>query len=563
MELARTSTPGHGIDEADFGPRYRALIERPIGSAAELEAWLLDRSDLDAQASELGADLYIAMTRHTEDAEAQTAYRRFIEEVEPELKRFGFALDQKLAGSPWADELDPIRYQVLLRDVQADVALFREENVALETRDAKLGQDYNQITGAMMVPFQGAEHTLPRMQRFLEVTDRGVREGAWRATAARRLAERERIDGLFDSLVPLRDQMAHNANMRDYQALSFRKKHRFDYAPADCADFHRAAEEGWVPILRDLHRARAATMGLTVLRPWDLAVDPRGRPPLRPFESAEQLVAGCSLIFHRMDAELGSLFDQLRTGDCLDLESRTGKAPGGYQAHRDWSRRPFIFMNAAGLQLDIVILLHEAGHAFHSMLCDTEPLVAYRHTTSEFAEVASMTMELFAHDFLDQFYEPDEARRARREHLEMIVGVIPWIATIDAFQDWIYLHPGHTAAERTEEWHSLMDRFGGEVDWSGLEAERAIRWHSQIHLFCHPYYYIEYGIAQLGALGLWRQFRADRGQALANYKRSLALGGSRPLPDLFEAAGIPFDFSPPAMRDLLTFVRQEIEALAD
>ncbi|MDG2424070.1 MAG: M3 family oligoendopeptidase, partial [Phycisphaerales bacterium] len=390
---------------------------------------------------------------------------------------------------------------------------------------------------------------------------RETREGAWAATINRRYQDHEAIDGIYDELIVLRNRIALNADCEDFRDYMFKAMHRFDYTPVDCEAFHKGVEKLCVPLQHAANRQRQDTLGVSTLRPWDLEVDTKGRSPLLPFDGADELVAKTSGLFHRMDSGLGDLFDRLRGADCLDLDSRKGKAPGGYQYNRDRRRIPFIFMNAAGLQRDVETMIHEAGHAFHSMLSEQEPLVAYRHAPIEFAEVASMSMELLAHPFLDEFYTAEEADRARRKHLEGIVDTLSWIATIDAFQHWIYTHPDHDHDQRDIYWLELHARFGPDVDWSGFEGQRAKFWHKQLHLFGVPFYYIEYGIAQLGALQLWSQYRRDPERGLENYRRAMALGGSKPLPQLFEAAELKFDFGSGMMELLMDDVQEALEAV--
>lgn len=542
-------------------PLYQALLDRELRCAGCLEQLLLDRSELDAAASEAQANLYIRMTCNTADEQAKAGYLDFVDHVEPQLKKAGFELDKKIAGSEHISDLDPDRFEVLLRDTRADVELFRDENIPLQTRDTKLGQTYESICGDMTVTFRGEEKTLPQMGRHLEETDRDTREQAWRATADRRRQDHERISDIFDEMLTLRHDMARNAGFDNYRDYMFKAKHRFDYTPDDCEAFHQGAAEVCVPVLRELNVQRKQALGVDALRPWDLAVDLKGRDPLRPFDSADELLSKTSSLFHRMDARLGEMFDTLRSGDCLDLESRKAKAPGGYQYNRDRARKPFIFMNAAGRQRDLETMIHESGHAFHSMLCNDEPLVYYRHSPIEFAEVASMSMELLALPYLGEFYDEAQADRARRGHLEDLARMLPWIATIDAFQHWLYTNPGHSREQRTAKWLELDERFGPAVDWSGLEAHRETGWQRQLHLFSVPMYYIEYGIAQLGALQLWLQSRRDQRAALTNYENALRLGGSRPLPELFEAAELKFDFGPQTMRSLMDEVQSELQSL--
>ena len=562
-QLTATAPPD-GLDAAQWDqlePLYRELIDRELKNAGNLEQLLLDRSELDAAVSEARARLYIGMTCRTDDEAIKEAYLAFVEEVDPQLQKVSFELDKKIAHCPHRDELDGARYEVLLRDVVADVELFREENVPLQTEDTKLGQQYSEIAGAMTVVFRGEERTLPMMAKHLEETDRSVREEAWRLVADRRLEDRDRLDEVFDRMVAVRDAIAKNAGCENYLEYAFKMKHRFDYTPGDCEAFHQAAAEHCVPVHRTFNAQRGEALGVAPLRPWDLAVDVKGRAPLRPFTGAEELIEGCSKLFHRMDDGLGELFERMRDGESLDLETRKGKAPGGYLESLDLSRKTFIFMNAAGMHGDLNTMIHESGHAFHAMMTRDEPLLHYRHAPLEFCEVASMGMELVAYPYLDQFYTAEEIARAKRQHLEAITRLIPWIATIDAFQHWIYAHPQHTRDERTAYWLELDERFGPAVSWEGLEAQREAQWQRQLHLFEVPFYYIEYGIAQLGALQLWKLARENEKDAVKRYRAALALGGSRPLPELFEAAGLTFDLSPGMMESLMAVVREELDAL--
>jgi oligoendopeptidase F len=530
-------------------------------TSTELESWLLDRSELSAALDEESARRYIAMTCHTEDGAAETAYVQFVEQIEPQTKPRQFKLAQLYVGHPMRSQLPKKRYEVFDRDTKLHVELFRPENVPLETAETKLSQEYQKLSGSLTVQFRGEEKTLTRMGRYLEETDRALRQEAWELVAERRLREAEKFEDIFDEQVRLRQQMARNAGFDNYRDYAFRKLGRFDYTPADCVSFHKAVETEVMPVVREFQAERRRQLGLDALRPWDLAVDPLNRPPLRPFKQMDQMVARSQRIFDRLDGELAAGFEQMQRLRLLDLDNRKGKAPGGYQSTLAEARLPFIFMNAVGVQRDVETILHEAGHAFHALAAREEDLYAYRGAPIEFCEVASMSMELLGNEFLEEFYSTSEANRARRTHLEGIMNVLAWIATVDAFQHWIYTHPGHSRAEREEAWVVLLERFGGEVDWSTYEAARARLWHRQLHIFIHAFYYIEYGIAQLGALQVWANSRHNRANALNAYKRALELGGSRPLPELFATAGCRFDFSLPTFAPLVGLVRSELVKL--
>ena len=558
-------------------PLFDALRDREVATPEGFDRWLEDRSELEAACSEAGARLYIDMTCHTESEPATRAYLDFVEKVQPKIRVASFELDRRQHELAEAFGKTDGRYAVLHRDTAADVELYREENVPILTNLSALSQRYQSITGAMTVEFDGAERTMPQMAPYQESTDRAQREAAWRATAERRLQDREPIDDIMDSMVHMRHAMARNAGLDGYVEYAFRSMHRFDYTPDDCARFHDAVEAEVMPFMAGLDDRRRRDLGLDELRPWDLAVDRKGRDPLRPFEGGAELVAKTRAVFGALDPELAEMFGTLGEGtndrgiagdELLDLDSRAGKAPGGYQYMLDRERRPFIFMNAAGVHRDVETMVHEAGHAFHSLLCADEPLIHYRHSPIEFAEVASMTMELLTMPHWGVpggFYEDaNELARAQRRQLEGALSIFPWIATIDAFQHWIYNNHTHTRAERTEAWNALMDRFGysgHRVAWDDDTAPaRDARWQAQPHPFDHPLYYIEYGIAQLGALQLWARSR-EHGEAAAleSYKRALKLGGSAPLPELFRAADIEFDFSP----EIFARLREKVEAALD
>ena len=441
------------------------------------------------------------------------------------------------------------------------VELFRPENVPLETEEAKLAQQYQKLSGSLTVQFRGEEKTLVQMARYLEEPDRALRHEAWELVANRRLQELDKFEEIFDELVRLRQQIAKNAGFENYRDYAFRKMGRFDYTPADCTRFHEAVEAEVMPMVRSLQAERRRDLKLDTLRPWDLGVDPLSRPPLRPFEQVDQMVARTQEIFERLDPELAAGFQGMRDSHLLDLANRKGKAPGGYQSTLSEARVPFIFMNAVGLQRDVETILHEAGHAFHALATQGEDLFAYRSAPIEFCEVASMSMELLGNEFIERFYSPADARRARRTHLENIVTILAWIATVDAFQHWIYTHHGHTRDERAAAWVQLINRFGGDVDWSGFERARAYLWHRQLHIFIHAFYYIEYGIAQLGALQVWANSTRDKDGALQAYKRALKLGGSRPLPELFAAAGAKFEFSRQTVAPLVGLIRERLQEM--
>ncbi len=544
-------------------PWFQKLQDRPIASVADLETWLRDLGELNAAVSQEGVQRYVAMTCQTDDPDREAAYLTFIREVEPRLKPVSNELRAKYLDCPHRAGLDPEKYRVYDRAQENRRALFREANVPRETKLAELEQQYQKIMGAMTVQFRDQERTPAQMAPFLEETDRATREEAWVLVAERRLRDAEALETLFDQMVALRVEVAREAGFDDYVGYAYRARERFDYCVAEAERFQEGIERAVVPLTRDLQERRRVALGVEQLRPWDLSVDPRGREPLRPFQDPEKLAAGVEDIFHQIDAELGAQFAFLRRKKLLDLANRKGKSPGGYQTTYEDDRLPFIFMNAVGVDGDLRTLLHEGGHAFHALASRDIPFAPYRECPIEFCEVASMTMELLGARDLSAFYNEADAARSYRQLLEGTISILPWIATVDAFQHWVYRHPEHDHRQRKEAWLALLDRFGGGVDWTGHHEARALSWHRQLHIFLYPFYYIEYGIAQLGALQLWLRARTDRAGAVASYRRALALGGSRGVPDLFAAAGVRFDFSEEGLRPLVDAVAAELERLGD
>ena len=570
MRTIITSFVAADIDATDWSqlePLLNDLLERPVTSPAELEQWLLDRSELDSAIDETGAELHIATTCDTDDEQATAAYMSFIENVVPRLKPLAFELDKRFVELASQHPIDEHRYEVLLRNKRAAVELFREENVPIQTDLSRLSQEHGKVTGGMTVEYRDETRTLPQMSVFIMDRDRAVREEAWRLVAARRMQDREALDDLLDQMIELRHRMGENAGFIDHEGVGpyvqyeFVNKQRFDYTPDDCESYAKGIELHIMPLIRRFNNERRESLGIDNLRPWDLACDRLGRDPMRPFDGGRDLINKTISTLRLLDPRLADLIQTMASDegaasdsnghmrtDYLDLDSRPAKRPGGYMSSRERTGRPFIFMNAAGVHRDLETMVHESGHAIHTMLCTSLPLLEDRDYATEIAEVASMALEHLSmpHWQRGGFY-PDDAdfARARRDHIESAITVLAWIATIDSFQRWMYANPTHTRQEREDHWLELDNRFGHELDWSGLETERRTMWQRQPHIYSAPMYYIEYGIAQLGALQLWLKSRAEGEPAAVDaYLRALALGGSRPLPDLFQAADISFDFGP-------------------
>jgi len=542
------------------------LMERELNCSSCIEGLISDSSELAEHISETGALLYIGMTCDTESEEKRESFLDFMSNIRPKLSEFSDALNRRIVNHSSVDDL-PSRYDLMLRGMRTDVEIFRKENIPLGVRQTELVTEAQTINGAMTVEFEGEERTFPQMSKYLESNDRSLRQAAWMSMSARRMEDSERLSEIFDELISIRHQMATNAGFESYTQYMFRAMHRFDYTIEDCLEFHESVESVCMPILKRINKDRRDGLGIGELSPWDVnekggsGPDIHGRDPLRPFETVDEMVEKLSEMFHEISSDLGGKFDKLVEMDTLDLDTRKGKAPGGYQYYLEKSRVPFIFMNAAGLQGDLETMIHEAGHAFHSLYCGHLELIDERDYPIEFAEVASMSMELLTQPWWDKFYESEEADRARRAHLEGVAFLLPWIATIDSFQHWIYSNPGHSREERSEVWLSIRDKFGSEMDWTGHTDFRELSWQQQGHLFGVPFYYIEYGIAQLGSLQLWKTQMSDPQKALDDYANAMSLGNTRTLPELFSAADLELGFDEGHFMSLLGTVETALSEL--
>lgn len=544
-------------------PYFETLLHQDISSLPQLEAWLRNMSELEAVVSEDACWKQIRMTCDTTNKDYQEAFQYFCMEIQPKLQPYAFELNKKLLGSPYTSELDQKKYFTYLRGVKKSVELFREENVPIMAELSVMQQQYGQITGAMTIEVNGKEYTLQQASKFLENTDRKLREDVFGKMASRRLEDREQLDSLFSDLVQKRDEIGRNAGFKNYRDYKFEELGRFDYSKEDCFAFHEAVKENIVPLVARIMERQKKKLALETLRPWDTEAEPEGVKPLEPFATGGELINKAEACFYKLRPFFGDCLKTMQKMRHLDLDSRKGKAPGGYNCPLAETGVPFIFMNAAGQMKDVTTIVHEGGHAIHAFLTHDLELSAFKEYPMEIAEVASMSMELFTMDYWDIFFDKaDDLRRAKLQQLERVITIFPWIATIDKFQHWIYEHPHHTVKERTSAWRRIQDEFSTNmVDWTGFDDYRSCSWQRQLHLFEVPFYYIEYGIAQLGAIAMWKQFRENKEQALDNYMRALGLGYTAPLKQLYEAAGIDFDFSPGHVKTLITFVQEEMEKL--
>jgi oligoendopeptidase F len=544
-------------------PYFKELFERRINSVNDLKQWLKDSSELEAVLSEDACWRQIKMTCDTENKELEQAFTFFMMEIQPKIQSWSDKLNRKLVESPYAKELDPADFFTYLRTVNKNIDLFREENISLQAELTVEAQRFGMISGKMTVEVNGQEYTLQQAAKFLEDPDRKLRESVYRKINERRLQDKEVLNDLYTSLLKKRHQVALNTGFENYRDFRFAELGRFDYKKEDCYQFHEAVKLHVMPLVNQIYEIKKKKLGLDKLRPWDIEAEPAGTEPLQPFKSGEELIEKTIRCFNQLRPFFGDCLRKMKSMGHLDLESRKGKAPGGYNCPLAESGAPFIFMNAAGQLDDVTTMVHEGGHAIHSFLSHDLELNGFKEYPTEIAEVASMSMELFSMDHWQVYFtNEEELVRAKEQQLERVITIFPWIATIDKFQHWVYEHPDHSQEERSRVWVRILDEFTSPVlDFSGLDAYRNYFWQKQLHLFEVPFYYIEYGIAQLGAIGLWQQYKENPEQAITNYVTALDLGGTRTLPELFKAAGLEFDFSPPHISGLMKFVKKELDSL--
>jgi oligoendopeptidase F len=550
-------------DWSALEPFFMELLNRPLNNAEQLLDWLKDSSELEAVISEDACWRQIKMTCDTTDPALEESFVFFVTQIQPQIQPLADRLNRKLIECPFVNNLDTNKYFTYLRNIHKSIELYRENNIALQSELSVLGQQFGTISGKMTIEVDGKEYTLQQAAKFLENHDRNIRETVYRKINERRLQDKEELDQLFSTLLSKRHQVALNAGFENYRDYKFKELGRFDYSKKECEDFHEAVKAEVLPLVTKIYERKKAKLGLESLRPWDIDAEPTGTKPLRPFEKGNELLEKSIDCFEELDPFFA---DCLRTMDKMgrfDLESRKGKAPGGYNCPLAETGAPFIFMNAAGQMSDVTTMVHEGGHAVHSFLAHPLELSGFKEYPMEIAEVASMTMELFSMDHWEVFFQnPEELKRAKEHQLERVITVFPWIATIDKFQHWVYQNPTHSSIERSQKWVEIMDEFTSPaLDTSGLENFRAFGWQRQLHLFEVPFYYIEYGIAQLGAIGIWKNFKENKPQAIEKYKDALSKGGMLTLPELYKTAGIEFNFTKDHIHNLMNFVQEQLEEI--
>lgn len=544
---------------------FKDLVDRKIDNLESFKNWLRDQSELEAILEEDMAWRYIKMTIDTKDEQLSLDYSFFVTEIAPKMAPFDDLLNKKLMNSQFKKELENNdAYKIYFRSVQKSIELFREENIPLKTQSQEKSKEYGTISAAQSIEWEGETLTMQQASNLLKKQDEVIRKEAFQKMVSRRSEDVEALEQLFDDLIVLRHKIAVNAGYKNYRDYKFDALGRFDYTKEDCFDFHAAIKEHIVPMVQEIQKEHANKMGKERIKPWDSEVDPNGKEPLVPFKDGKELLNTTKSIFKEIDPFFGDCLQTMDEMKHLDLDSKAGKAPGGYNYPLYEIGVPFIFMNAASAQRDVVTMIHEGGHAVHSFLSRDLDLTSFKNLPSEVAELASMSMELLSMDNWNAFYDnEDELNRAKKEQLVGILKVLPWIATIDAFQHWIYENPTHSREERKTYWKKLQEDYGNPfVDWAGYEESRTYAWHRQLHLFEVPFYYIEYGISQLGAIGVWKNALQNKEKAIADYKAALALGYTKDIPTIYETANLKFDFSSKTVRSLAQFVQNELKKVS-
>jgi len=539
------------------------LDDREINSVLELEEWMLDQSELSAVLEEDMAWRYIKMNIDTTNKELGDRFSFWIKEISPNIAPYSHKLNLKLVNSPYLKKLDQEKYRIYLRSVKKQIEIYREENIPLFTTMEEKQQEYGAISAKMSIKVNGLEITMQKAAQLLKSTDRDKREEIYNKISSRRLQDEKVLDNLYDELIILRQKIAKNSGFDNYRDYMFAAMGRFDYKPKDCYDFHDAIAQEIVPIINSFEQRRKDKLGNESYKPWDTSVDVDGLPPLKPFKGGAELTNLSIECFSRLRPYFGECLATMKAMKHLDLESKNGKAPGGFMYPLYEIGVPFIYMNAVGSQRDLVTMVHEGGHAVHSFLSRDLSLTEFKSTPSEVAELASMAMELLSMDHWNVFYtDASDLKRAKLEQLEKALETLPWVASIDKFQHWIYTNK-HTAQQRKEKWLEISAELGNQIiDWKGNENMHANLWQKQLHLYEVPFYYIEYGMAQLGAIAMWRSYKELGEEGLDNYMKALKLGYTKSIGEIYESAGIKFDFSAKYVKELANFIKEELEKLS-
>jgi oligoendopeptidase F len=547
----------------ELEPFYSILLKSEINNTQDLKIWIKNKNEIDSIVSEDFAWRYIKMNCNTSAKELSDSFEYFIQNIEPKLSPISNELNKKLIACKFSNELVDSAYQIYLRSIKRSIQLFREENVPLFLEINTLQQEYGKICSEMLVQINDKEYTLQQAAKFLEITDRNIRKEVYETIANRRFKDKEKLDELLNKLIKLRHQVALNSGYNNFRDYMHDELGRFDYGVKDCLSFHESIKKNSLFILNSLAEERKKELNITELFPYDLEVDTSGKDALKPFNTSQDLIEKTIKTFNRLNPFIANCIFTMQKNNYLDLESRKNKAPGGFNYPLMESGIPFIYMNSVGSQKDLVTMVHEGGHALHSFLCNDLEISAFKNTPMEVAELASMSMELLSMEYWDVFFEnKEDLKRAKIDQLEKVLETLPWVAAVDKFQHWIYLNPDHTSIERSDKWNEIYDEFSSKViSFEGYENFKKNMWQKQLHIYEVPFYYIEYGIAQLGAIAIWRNFKENKETSIQKYMAALKIGYTSTIKEIYAIAGIKFDFSEEYVRELLQFTFEQLQKL--
>ncbi|HUV16349.1 MAG TPA: M3 family oligoendopeptidase [Pelolinea sp.] len=550
---------------AELEPLYTEL-QRDHLDQTNVDGWLKRWSTASDLGDELYNRLYVATSVNTADVGAGKRFEAFMNDTYPKLKSAEQRVKEKLLES----ELEVRGMELPLRNMRAEVELFREENLQLAAREEKMNTYHDKVIGAQMVDWQGEQKTARQMEAVLREPDRETRRDSWEKLAERQLADREEFNRQWVDYMALRKQIAANAGKSDFREYRWQQRMRFDYTPQDCKSFHKAIEEAVVPAVERVMQRRRKALGIDRLRYYDLFVDLSGKSALKPFSNARELTDKASAIFHHVHPDFGEYFDTMDREGLLDLANRQNKAAGGYCTYFSHARRPFIFANAVGIHEDVQTLLHEGGHSFHAFEAFKLPYFqqySENNVPTEFAEVASTAMEYLTMPYLEEkyggYYSKRDAARAKVDHVESYLRFWPYMAMVDAFQHWAYENhsEGANPDRCDEKWAELETRFRPYLDWSGYKEVMKTGWQRKDHIHQAPFYYIEYGLALLGAAQIWANAIQNQSRAVEQYRQVLALGGTATLPQLFQAAGAKLAFDAQTLKKAANLMKSTIAEL--
>lgn len=507
---------------------------------------------------------YIRQSQNTADPDAKKRYNEYFSGIENQVTLLNNQLEKKALSSPYLYQFEAKGFDIIKRAWQSNNDLFVESNVELQSQSDIKANEYNAIRGPMVVILDNEALTLQQAATRLEWPQREKREEAWLATRNKMYESKDAFDAVMDSLIKIRHQIALNAGFENYRDYMFKKLQRFDYGTKEAFDYHEAVEKKVVPLLTKIYTKQKETLGLDKLRPWDTDCDPYNRQEIKAFDNTDEFIEKMEQSAHAIDPDFGRTISDMKKNNMFDVDSRPNKTSGAYNASMPISRTSFMSGNFTGVVHDLVTGVHEGGHAWHAYLMMDLSLTGNEGVPMEMAELASMSMELISHDQWHRFMpDEEECNRAKLKHYQDILYVMVLVAKMDSFQHALYENPAMTPAQRHEAFKKVEERYDtGCIDYSGLEHLRNAYWHNQRHLFGMPFYMLEYGFAQTGALGINKNYDENPDLALQQYKKALSSGYQIILPELYKTAGVEFDFGVNKLDELMAYLEPKIEGLS-